>query len=118
MEQGGIHAPDTSDPIMELFEDAPRLKGPPEATLARRAKSYSNFYEVAVNYLNEEAKAEKPKDVLDLFDSKVEGIPSRLCFEDLEDDLLDASQEEFQYVLSLHRVACRLIFEVDSIETN
>ena len=83
---------------MELFEENSGIKGPPKATLARRAKSYSDFYEVAVEYLKREAKNTIPKDVLETFDSKADKIPSGLQFEDLEDELLDASQEEYQYV--------------------
>ena len=98
MTQGGSQIPDASDPIMELFEETSGLKGPPEATLARRAKSYSDFYEVAMNCLNKEAKTEKPKDVLENFEHRREGISLGLQFEALEDDLLDASQEENQYV--------------------
>lgn len=98
MEQGGSQIPDPSDPITELFEETSGLKGPPEATLARRAKSYSDFYEVAMNCLNKEAKIEKPKDVLETLEHRREGISLGLQFEALEDDLLDASQEEYQYV--------------------
>jgi hypothetical protein len=96
----------------------PGPPGPPEATLARRAKSYSDFYQVAMDYLNKEARKEKPKDVLEIFENKVKGIPLRLRFEDLEDDFLDASQEEYQYVPGLYHVAGILMFEEDSIETN
>lgn len=82
---------------MELFEETSGLKGPPQATLARRAKSYSDFYEAAMDYLKKEARHSKPEDVLETFDSKVGKVPFALQFEELEDDLLDASQEEYQY---------------------
>jgi conserved oligomeric Golgi complex subunit 3 len=97
MEQGGTQIPDSSDPIMELFEETAGLKGPPEATLVRRAKSYSDFYEVAKDYLKKEAMKSKPKDVLEMFGSGVKRIPFGMQFEELEDELLDASQEEYQY---------------------
>ncbi|KAE9369624.1 Sec34-domain-containing protein [Stipitochalara longipes BDJ] len=93
---GGSQTPDPSDPIMELFEETSGLKSPPQATLARRAKSYSDFYEVAIDYLKKETKHSKPKDILEIFDSKTDKVPFGLKFEDLEDDLLDASQEEYQ----------------------
>jgi hypothetical protein len=98
MTQGGSQIPDASDPIMELFEEASGIKVPPKATLARRAKSYSDFYEVAIDYLKKEAKYSKPKDILERFDSQAAKVPFGLRFEDLEDELLDASQEEYQYV--------------------
>ena len=47
---------------------------------------------------HKEAKTEKPKDVLENFEHRREGISLGLQFEALEDDLLDASQEEYQYV--------------------
>jgi len=83
---------------MELFEENAGFKGPPKATLARRAKSYSDFYEVAMEYLKREAEQSNPKDALETFDSKADKIPFGLHFEELEDRLLDASQEEYQYV--------------------
>jgi conserved oligomeric Golgi complex subunit 3 len=83
---------------MELFEETSGMRGPPEATLARRAKSYSDFYEVAMNCLNKGAKMEKPKDVFETLEDRREVVPLGLQFETLEDDLLDASQEEYQYV--------------------
>jgi hypothetical protein len=81
---------------MELFEEAPGLEGPPKATIAKRAKSYSDFYEIARNCLDKEAKTEKSKDALDTFESETERAPLNLRFEAFEDDLLDASQEEYQ----------------------
>jgi hypothetical protein len=82
---------------MELFDETSGLKGPPEATLVRRAKSYSDFYEVAMDYLKKEAIRSKSKDVLETLGSGVKSVPFGLQFEELEDELLDASQEEYQY---------------------
>jgi hypothetical protein len=82
---------------MELFEETSGLRGPPEATLARRAKSYSDFYEVVMDYLKKETMKSKSKDVLETFGSGEKSVPFGLQFEELEDELLDASQEEFQY---------------------
>ena len=87
---------------MELFEETAGLKGPLQATLVRRAKSYSDFYEVAMDYLKKERLHSTPKDVLDIFGSKIERRPFGQQFEELEDELLDASQEEYQYgILSI-----------------
>jgi conserved oligomeric Golgi complex subunit 3 len=87
---------------MELFAEIPGLKGPPKATLARRAKSYSDFYEIAMDHLKKEARHSKPKDVHEVFTSKVGNVSfTTMRFEELEDDLLDASQEEYQYGILL-----------------
>ena len=72
------------------------MKGPPKATLARRAKSYSDFYEVTIGFLNKEAKAEKSRDVFELLEKRLDNTLIKTTFEDLEEDLLDASQEEYQ----------------------
>jgi len=87
-----------SDPILEHFEENSVLIGPPEATLARRAKSYSDFYDVAVSYLGKEPKVEKPRDVLENLEIRSGASTVQDQYEEYEDDLLDASQEEYQYV--------------------
>ncbi len=89
---------------MELFEGSPGLKGPLEATLARRAKSYSDFYEVAMEYLKKDAMRSKSNDVLETIELKREKVSFRLQFEELKDNLLDASHEEYQY--DLHLISC------------
>jgi hypothetical protein len=84
---------------MELFEETSGLKGPPEATLARRAKSYSDFYEVAKEYLNKEAKIQKTKDAFEIPQERLDNYSFNSRYEELEDDLLDASHQVYQYVL-------------------
>lgn len=86
---------------MELFEGNPGLKGPPEATLARRAKSYSDFYAVAMEYLKKDAMRSKSNDVLETIEFKREKVSFGLQFEELEDNLVDASHEEYRYDLHL-----------------
>lgn len=71
------------------------MKGPPEATLARRAKSYSDFYDVAVDYLQADAK-EKPIDAFDLFKRAENDSSSTSNYGDFESELLDASSDEYQ----------------------
>ncbi|RDW67965.1 hypothetical protein BP6252_09361 [Coleophoma cylindrospora] len=94
----GLQVPDPVGPILELFEETPASKGPPEATLARRAKSYSDFYHVARSYIHKEAvqKKEELRSPLE----KAESDAANLLFEDrydeFEDSLLDASHEEYQ----------------------
>lgn len=80
---------------MGLYEETPGLKGPPEATLVRRAKSYSDFYDVAMSYLQNDSKIEKKNDV---FNEKSGKSTVEDPFEELENDLLDESHKEFQYV--------------------
>jgi hypothetical protein len=92
------HVSELSDPILELFEENSVLKGPPEATLARRAKSYSDFYDVAVSYLGRAPQVEKPRDVFENSEVRTGTSIVENQYEECEDDLLDASQEEYQYV--------------------
>lgn len=89
---------DPVGPILELFEESPAPNGPPEATLARRAKSYSDFYHVARSYIHKEAAhKEELRSPLE----RAESDAANLLFEDrydaLESSLLDASHEEYQY---------------------
>lgn len=90
------HISDATEPIRELFEDASALKSPPKATLAKRAKSYSNFYEAAIHYLG---KSSEIKHELDVFEA-TEPIEIEACFEKTfqacEEELLDASQQEYR----------------------
>ena len=69
--------------------------------MARRAKSYSDFYEGAMEYLQKDAMRSKSNDVLDTIEFKKEKISFGLQFEELEDNLLDASHEEYQYDIPL-----------------
>jgi hypothetical protein len=81
---------------MEIFEEESGIKGPPKATLARRAKSYSDFYEAAIGYFGKEAGKEKPKDVLEVFENGESEMSFGGRYEEYENDLLDASNEEYQ----------------------
>jgi hypothetical protein len=81
---------------MKVFEGDSEHKGPPKATLARRAKSYSDFYEAAIGFLGKETGKGKPKDVLEVFENGGDQISFETRYEEYETDLLDASQEEYQ----------------------
>lgn len=85
-------------PGADLYENNPLSSGPPEATIARRAKSYSDFYDAATSYLTKETKGAKSKDNVEALVFKSTPRTRGVRFERLEDDLLDASHEEFQYV--------------------
>lgn len=94
--QGNNETPDVADSLIEILEDGSGLKGPPKATLARRAKSYSDFYEAAISYLGKEAGKEKLKDVLEVFENGESQILIGGRYEEYENDLLDVSREEYQ----------------------
>lgn len=84
--------------IVETAEDERpgKLNGPPPATLARRAKSYSDFYSVVRAHLNREKALERKK--------SREHLSTELDFAEwyggVNDELLEASHEEYRYVLA------------------
>jgi len=82
---------------LELYEDSSALKGPPKATLAKRAKSYSNFYDAAVQYLGRGIEELDPFDALETAESNEFNGYFKDAFEGYEDQLLDASHQEYQY---------------------
>ena len=69
-----------------------KLNGPPPATVARRAKSYSDFYTVVRAHLKKEKALEKKK--------SRENISGELEFADwygsVNEELLEASHEEYR----------------------
>ncbi|KAH7369957.1 Sec34-like family-domain-containing protein [Rhexocercosporidium sp. MPI-PUGE-AT-0058] len=84
------------DPILELYEESAGLKGPPKATLARRAKSYSDFYDAAVTFLSKETVIEKSRDAFEVLDISPNVKSLESGFEDFENELLDESQEQYR----------------------
>lgn len=92
-----------SGTILDIYEESPDLHGPPQATLARRAKSYSDFYDVAMSFLSKKIKTEESRDV---FHQENASTIAKMGYEDLEDEILDGSQEDYQCVMSnLERAA-------------
>ncbi|KAF7876539.1 hypothetical protein EAF04_001628 [Stromatinia cepivora] len=90
---------DQNSSLLGIYEDEPLSKDPPKATLARRAKSYSDFYEVVMAYINKEANDGKTQN-----ERNIEaGEPKIPLFEErysaLEDDLVDGSLGEYQLYL-------------------
>lgn len=83
---------------MNVFEEHSGVKGPPQATIARRAKSYSDFYDVAISFLSKEAKSKAPCDMLEPSQETEDAVSMTANYEDVEDALLDESQEEYQYI--------------------
>lgn len=94
-----------NEPLPELYEDVEVNNDPPEPTLSRRAKSYSDFYHVVRAQLSRDAAAAKKKHrrhkdrtaealVLSQPDKSVpKSEPPR--FRTTGDELLEASQHEY-----------------------
>ncbi|KAI1464951.1 Sec34-domain-containing protein [Daldinia caldariorum] len=100
----GSKQPDTVQPLESLFEEAETIIEPPEATLSRRAKSYSDFYHVVRAQLSKDAAAKKKRkkakerglealmvERIDTFSRDRE--QPRLSSSD--DELIEASQQEY-----------------------
>ncbi|KAI1371193.1 Sec34-like family protein [Hypoxylon crocopeplum] len=101
----GNKQPDAIEPLEELFEEPETSIDPPEATLSRRAKSYSDFYHVVRAQLSKDATAAKKRRkkakerTLDAL--MVEKLEKGLRYqgspqlESLDSDLINASQQEY-----------------------
>jgi hypothetical protein len=88
----------SSAPGLGFLDQNPGVTGLPKATLARRAKSYSDFYDAAVGYLEKDVLVKEALfDALELA-SIGESNAWESHYEDHEHDLLDASLEEYQFV--------------------
>ncbi|KAF2835875.1 Sec34-domain-containing protein [Patellaria atrata CBS 101060] len=80
--------------ITDLLEDPNQENGPPQATVARRAKSYSDFYDVVRAHIKKERGLEKQKKrskanlKTDLDFSK--------WYNNVSEELVDASHEEYR----------------------
>ncbi|KAL8710472.1 MAG: hypothetical protein Q9220_004904 [cf. Caloplaca sp. 1 TL-2023] len=84
----------TLDSINETLSSPLKDAGPPRATLTRRAQSYSDFHHAATAVLDQDITSIKARGR-----RSIENIQDDLGFADwfdaLEDDLLDASHEEY-----------------------
>jgi hypothetical protein len=73
-----------------------KLNGPPPATVARRAKSYSDFYTVVRAHLKKEKALEKKKK------TSRDNLSTELEFAEwyggVNEELLEASHEEYRQV--------------------
>ena len=76
------------------MEEIERKKDPPQATLTRRAQSYSDFYDAMSAQLDREIGTSREKN------DNGNHIKSELDFgtwyHNFEDDLLSASHEDYQ----------------------
>ncbi|OBT83578.1 hypothetical protein VE02_06952 [Pseudogymnoascus sp. 03VT05] len=86
-----------ANPLEPLDEEESLSKGPPQATIARRAKSYTDFYHVAHAQITKEAKKIREQELraLKLLESGDNALyEGRYEIDDAV--LLDVSQDEFQ----------------------
>ncbi|RYP92939.1 hypothetical protein DL770_000989 [Monosporascus sp. CRB-9-2] len=101
----GSKQSETPGPLEQLYEEPEASKGPPEPTLTRRAKSYSDFYHVVRAQLSKDAARkkrrsrkhkEKSLDAL-LVEKPEEAIQHRDTPQQksLDDELLETSMQEY-----------------------
>jgi hypothetical protein len=86
-----------AEAVAETLEETPgKLNGPPPATVARRARSYSDFYTVVRAHLKKEKALEKKSQ---------EHLTNELEFAEwygsVNEELLEASHEEYRYTSSM-----------------
>lgn len=74
------------------------LKGPPPATVARRAKSYTDFYHVARAHITKETKKLRAEErrAYKALSNEDPGSHTYTCYDAYDEQLLDASLEDFQ----------------------
>jgi hypothetical protein len=91
--------------LLHVGEEEEEQKGPPAATLARRAKSYSNFYDVVRAQLKKEDQLEKEQEKRRAKQQISTDVEFGAWYSGVKEDLLDASHEEYQCVRS-HTKLC------------
>jgi hypothetical protein len=88
------------DPVEDLLhvgeEEEEVVKGPPAATIARRAKSYSQFYDVVRAHLKQEHKLEKVEKRQRSKQQINTDVEFGNWYNGIKGDLMDASHEEYQ----------------------
>lgn len=108
--QGIAQASDTPEALDEIFEEIEDTNTPPEATVLRRAKSYSDFYHVVRAQLAKDEQKKRRKrrkdkswDALDV--AAQVNDPSLSCrpvLDHCDEQLLEASQQEYLCVRHPH----------------
>ncbi|KAI0886718.1 Sec34-like family protein [Annulohypoxylon maeteangense] len=101
----GSKQTDPIEPLEGLLEEPETIIGPPEATLSRRAKSYSDFYHVVRAQISKDAAAAKKKrrktkerNLDALMIEKVENVDRHRTLPQLEsfdNELIEASQQQY-----------------------
>ncbi|KAF6825528.1 golgi complex component [Colletotrichum plurivorum] len=100
---GAAQIADAQEALNEIFEEIEDTNTPPEATVLRRAKSYSDFYHVVRAQLAKDEqkkrrrrRKDKTWDALDVAAQVQEsGLDRRPVPNQYEDELLKASQQEY-----------------------
>jgi hypothetical protein len=88
------------DDLLHVGEEEEQPRGPPAAIVARRAKSYSNFYDVVRAQLKKENKLEKEQENKRLKQQISTDVEFGAWYDGIKGDLMDASHEEYQCVPS------------------
>ncbi len=79
--------------IVEASEEQlGKLNGPPPATIARRAKSYSDFYTVVRAHLSKEKALERKKSHTDISNE----LEFAEWYGSVNEELLEASHDEYR----------------------
>lgn len=86
------------EPVQEIADEEDAWSGPPKPTLARRAQSYSDFYDAVNAYTKKEAALERKKslDLQQIVQHDGAELEFVTEFETFEDELLDQSHWGYQ----------------------
>lgn len=107
-EQGAADT-DITVPLSTLAEERDDHNTPPEATVVRRAKSYSDLYDIVTAQTSRGGSKKKRRrkghnaawEALAIPDPPADLPEGDLYGDILEDELLEASQQEYTYVLEI-----------------
>ncbi|KAI9823282.1 MAG: Golgi transport complex subunit 3 [Thelocarpon impressellum] len=102
--------------IADIVEEPEQSSGPPEATVARRAKSYSDFYDAATAQLRRDARSGKePRTAASSAKDVKTELDLRHWYKGIDRQLQDAGNEEYLlYRDSLHQSGAHLDLLLDS----
>jgi hypothetical protein len=85
--------------LLRSVEEDAKPREPPKATVARRAKSYSDFYDVVRAHVEKENRLEREKQRKRHNQKQIKNeLEFGAWYHGLQNELLDASHEEYQYV--------------------
>lgn len=86
-----------AEELLNAIEGVDVNHGPPPATVARRAKSYSDFYDVVRAHLKKEHKLEREKERRRNKEHLKTDLEFGAWYNGIKGDLLDASHGDYQY---------------------
>lgn len=105
--QGAAEVSNNAEPLDDLYEVESDSNSPPDPTIARRAKSYSSFYDIVQAQLSEDGSKNGRKkrrkdygwDALDIVQPEASSrLDDGSLLGPLNDELLEARQQEYLYV--------------------